>query len=142
MPFHVPFDEFCRLVRRAIKSFPKAFQPYLANVAVDVFDEPEDDDWVVSDERGDDSDDDGIAGGHSSELMGLFVGVPLTEQTYGHKSPNLVKIFRGPLQRASRDERALQQNIRATILHEFAHHFGFSEADLDEFEATQDEWLD
>jgi len=142
MPCEITFDEFCRLVQHAIESFPAAFQPYLENVAVDVFDEPADEDRVTSDERDADLADPDDSSDEPSELLGLFVGVPLTDQSYGHEIPNLVKIFRGPIQRASRNRRALQQNIRATILHEFAHHFGFSEEDLDAFEETQDKWLD
>jgi len=145
MPYQVTFDEFCRLVERAMESFPYKFRPYLDNVAVDVFDEPSDDDRAIRALRNEDAEDETDeeeTDGNSSQLLGLFVGVPLTQQSFDDHHANLVKIYRGPLQRVSRNRRALQQNIRATILHEFAHHFGFSEEDLDAFEATQEEWLD
>jgi hypothetical protein len=31
----------------------------------------------------------------------------------------------------------LLRNIRATVVHEFAHHFGFSEEQLEDFERAQ-----
>jgi len=30
--------------------------------------------------------------------------------------------------------------IRRTVIHELAHHFGWSERDLDSFEAKEDPW--
>ncbi|MBI3862967.1 MAG: metallopeptidase family protein [Planctomycetia bacterium] len=119
---------FCEAVEEAVESLPEPFHRYLENVAVDVQEEPDERDYAVYEDRGT------PAGGL---LLGLFHGVPLTEQSYGDRSPNVVKIFRRPMEQASRTRGALLRNIRATVIHEFAHHFGFSEEELEAFEASQ-----
>lgn len=125
------FSQFCEVVSEAVDSLPAQFQPYLENVVVDVFNEPNADDLRQVEGRDD----------LQGEVLGLFVGVPITQQEYGHRPMNIVKIFRRPLERVSRSREALLQNIRATILHEFGHHFGYSEEDLEEFENGQERWL-
>jgi predicted Zn-dependent protease with MMP-like domain len=72
-------------------------------------------------------------------LLGLFIGVPVTAQSYGDRHPNVVKIFRRPMEEVSRTRGALLRNIRATVIHEFAHHFGYSEEQLEAFERAQRE---
>jgi predicted Zn-dependent protease with MMP-like domain len=120
--------QFCDAVEEAVASLPEPFHEYLDNVVVDVQEEPSDRDYAALQDRG------GAAGGL---LLGLFVGVPLTSQGYGDRHPNVVKIFRRPMEQVSRTRGALLRNIRATVIHEFAHHFGFSEEQLEEFERTQ-----
>jgi predicted Zn-dependent protease with MMP-like domain len=41
------------------------------------------------------------------------------------------------MEQISRTRGALMRNIRATVIHEFAHHFGFSEEQLEAFEESQ-----
>lgn len=127
------FREFCDVVREAIESLPEPLQTYLENVAVDVEDEPGPEHFAELHDRGEDD---------GGELLGLFIGRSLTDQGYREFHPNVIKIFRRPLERVSRTRNALIRNIRATVVHEFAHHFGFSEEDLEEFERGQSEWLD
>lgn len=126
------FRDFCDAVREAVESLPESFQAYLENVAVDVEEEPSPEDYAEIADRGEPVTEDSL-------LLGLFIGVPLTEQGYGDNHPNVVKIFRRPMEQVSRTRRALIRNIRATVVHEFAHHFGFSEEDLEEFERGQRE---
>src|SRR5438477_298120 len=123
------FRQFCDAVEEAVASLPEPFHQYLENVAVDVQEEPTDHDYAALNDRG------GKAGG--GLLLGLFIGVPLTKQSYGDRAPNVVKIFRRPMEQVSRTRGALLRNIRATVIHEFAHHFGFSEEDLEAFEQAQ-----
>jgi predicted Zn-dependent protease with MMP-like domain len=122
------FHAFCDAVEEAVASLPATFHKYLENVAVDVQEEPSEHDYVSLDERG-----------VSVEglLLGLFIGIPLTKQSYGDHAPNVIKIFRRPMEQASRTRGALLRNIRATVIHEFAHHFGFSEEELEAFEESQ-----
>lgn len=128
----LPRSQFCEVVREAIESLPAKFRPYLENVVVDVEEEPGPEVHDLPADRGH---------GPAGLLLGLFIGVPITEQGYGQHYPNRVVIYRRAMQQASRTRRALLQNIRATVIHELAHHFGFSEADLEEFERSQEEWL-
>jgi predicted Zn-dependent protease with MMP-like domain len=125
------FRQFCDAVEEAVASLPEPFHQYLENVVVDVQEEPTDHDYAALNDRG------GKAGG--GLLLGLFIGVPVTAQSYGDRHPNVVKIFRRPMEQVSRTRGALLRNIRATVIHEFAHHFGYSEEQLEAFERAQRE---
>ena len=114
--------EFCRLVRRTVEGLPERFQPYLENVVVDVELEPSDEHWERVEGRDDLSAEEGL-------LLGLFVGVPLTSQPYGDHHPNVIKIFKRPIEEVSETRRELETNIRKTVIHELAHHFGFKDED-------------
>lgn len=62
--------------------------------------------------------------------LGLFSGIPRTQQ--GHNrirvAPDLVFVFRGPIQRYSRGD--LRAEIKEVVWHEVAHWLGYSEADI------------
>jgi predicted Zn-dependent protease with MMP-like domain len=62
-------------------------------------------------------------------LFGLYEGTPLAERTsaYTLVVPDRIVIFRGPLERAFVDPREIADEVRITVLHEVAHHFGFDE---------------
>ncbi len=71
-------------------------------------------------------------------LLGLYEGVPLTRrnQGYGIVAPDRVTIFRRPIYAAcGPNEQAILEQIRRTVLHEIAHHFGISDARLIELGA-------
>jgi predicted Zn-dependent protease with MMP-like domain len=65
-------------------------------------------------------------------LYGLYEGVPLPERGgwYGSVPPDKITIFWGPLVRDFPDEGDLQEQVRKTVYHEIAHHFGISDLDL------------
>src|SRR5262245_20744705 len=128
------FHEFCDAVREAVDSLPDPFRGYLENVAVDVEEEPTEQHYATLAER-DDADEHGL-------LLGLFIGVPLTRQEFGGHHPNVIKIFRRPLEQVSRTRGALLRNIRATVIHELAHHFGFTDAELEAFDRAQEKLAD
>ncbi len=68
------------------------------------------------------------------EMLGLYEGVPLTERGsgYGMVLPDRITIFQGALEAAFRDPGELIEEIRTTVVHELAHHFGWSDEDLHE----------
>jgi predicted Zn-dependent protease with MMP-like domain len=70
----------------------------------------------------------------SDELFGLYEGIPQSERgsSYSMVVPDRIVIFQGPLERAFPDRRELEEEIRITVLHEVAHHFGFDEDAIDE----------
>jgi len=72
--------------------------------------------------------------GHNTLLLGLYEGVPLTKRGRGYNlvPPDRITLFQGPLELQAHDDTTLIQVIRRTIIHEIAHHFGFSEEHLDE----------
>ena len=65
-------------------------------------------------------------------LLGLYVGVPLTERTHEYAGvlPDRITIFRGPLTRMCADRDELLDEIAVTVVHEIAHHFGIDDARL------------
>jgi predicted Zn-dependent protease with MMP-like domain len=123
VPQPLSMREFVALARRVVDELPEQFQPWLENVVIDVEVDPSDE---LLDELELESPDD---------LMGLFVGAAVTEQGYGDHLPNRILLFKQPIENACRSRDEVAYEIRRTILHELAHHFGYSEADLDEFES-------
>src|SRR5687767_13070836 len=70
-------------------------------------------------------------------LYGLYQGIPLTrrQSSYGLVAPDVITIFSEPLLRDFRAEEQLRAQIRRTVLHEIAHHFGISDERLHELDA-------
>ena len=69
------------------------------------------------------------------DLYGLYVGTPLTERTsegYAGSTPDAVLIYRRPLEADfGHDRDLLRREIRTTVLHELAHHFGIDDRELE-----------
>lgn len=70
-------------------------------------------------------------------LFGLYQGVPQTKRTrhYGLVLPDKITIFQGPIEQVCRTPAAIRVQVRKTVLHELAHHFGFDEEQLREIGA-------
>ncbi|HET7477897.1 MAG TPA: metallopeptidase family protein [Rubrobacteraceae bacterium] len=112
--------DFYEMVERALEGLPPEISALLDNVAIMVEEWPELSTPLV----GPDEDD---------TLYGLYEGTPLTERGWGYYAalPDRITIFRGPLERDFRPE-DLEEQVRITVIHEIAHHFGFGEDRLEE----------
>ena len=69
------------------------------------------------------------------DLFGLYFGIPLTERDTGYAGvlPDKIAIYRVPLvEEFGDDPEVLEDEIRITVLHEIAHHFGVDEDRLTE----------
>lgn len=110
------------LVRNALATVPPDLRDALDNVAITVEEWPTDDDLAAA----------GVAADET--LFGLYIGVPLTERTSGYTMtlPDRIIIFQGPLEEACHTTEALVAQVRVTVIHEVAHHFGISDARLAE----------
>ncbi len=100
-------------VLRALESLPPDLRRAMSNVEI-----------VVEDENPEDPD-----------LFGLYLGVPLTDRgsSYAGVLPDKIAIYRLPLEDEFADDpEALEDEIRITVLHEVAHHFGIDENRLSE----------
>lgn len=75
--------------------------------------------------------------GAGDTLFGLYEGVPQTERTshYGLVLPDKITIFQGPIERIRRTPEAIREQVRRTVIHELAHHFGISDERLRELGA-------
>ena len=108
---------------------PGEFRPYLDNVVVDVEAQPD-----VRTLRKAGLSDEEIAAGES--IYGLFD--PL-EMPSGWSSDAIntsemlhrLVIFKRPLEEEFPDPRQLRVEIRKTVIHELAHHFGYTDRDLE-----------
>jgi len=67
-------------------------------------------------------------------LLGLYEGIPLTDRTsgYGMVLPDKISLFQGALESVCPDEETLRREVRVTVIHELAHHFGISDRRLRE----------
>jgi predicted Zn-dependent protease with MMP-like domain len=117
----MPRGRFLRLVRRALAGLPPPFRQRLSNIDIVIKRRPGPDDLREA----------GLSPGET--LYGLYAGVPLTERSeYGLVLPDKITIFQEPLERDFPDEAHLVEEVRKTVLHEIAHHFGISDEKLAE----------
>ena len=107
----VPPERFADLVAEALDGIPAELGDLMDNVAVFI-------------------DDDRPPGG----LFGLYEGVPLTRrEAYGGLAmPDRITIYRRTICAASSSEDEVRRQVQVTVVHEIAHHFGISDARLDE----------
>ncbi|MCX6565366.1 MAG: metallopeptidase family protein [Candidatus Aminicenantes bacterium] len=113
-------ERFQKLVAEAIDGLPKNFRKRIENVAVLVEDLPSPE--IVAD-----------MGLRSPwDLFGLYHGIPLDKRGsyYGNYPPDVILIFQKPLERFADTEDEIRDQVRATVIHEVGHYFGFNEAEL------------
>ena len=69
-----------------------------------------------------------------SGLLGLYQGVPLTErEAYGGLAmPDRITVYRRAICQRCRTEAEVVEEVRVTVVHEVAHHFGIDDHRLDE----------
>jgi predicted Zn-dependent protease with MMP-like domain len=67
-------------------------------------------------------------------LLGLYEGVPLTSRTsdYAGVLPDRITIYRREICSISRTEQEVADQVRRTVIHEIAHHFGIDDNRLRE----------
>jgi predicted Zn-dependent protease with MMP-like domain len=67
-------------------------------------------------------------------LLGLYQGVPLTSRTsqYSGVLPDRITIYRQAVCAICRTEQDVADQVRRTVIHEIAHHFGIDDRRLTE----------
>jgi predicted Zn-dependent protease with MMP-like domain len=67
-------------------------------------------------------------------LLGLYEGVPLTSRTTGYAGvlPDRITIYREAICATCQTEQEVADQVRRTVIHEVAHHFGIDDARLRE----------
>ncbi len=115
-------SQFESLVEQALAELPADILQHMENVAITTAD------WPSASElrRA------GVA--NPGQLFGLYEGIPLTQRgkRYHMVPPDRIVLYRGPLLAAHPTIAALRQQIRRTVAHEIAHHFGISEGRIRE----------
>ena len=68
------------------------------------------------------------------DLLGIYDGVALTERAANHAGdlPDRILLFRNNLLAMCDTPEELADEVRITVVHEIAHHFGIDDARLDE----------
>lgn len=110
---------FERLVADALVTVPDEFESYMRNIVVEVEDEPSAETLRQA----------GVPEGFT--LLGLYRGVPLHKRGMSETAPDVITIFRGPIERhCGGDPDRIREQARATTLHELAHHFGIDHDEM------------
>ena len=118
----LPPREFEEMVREAVATLPDQFLRQMDNVDVLVSG------WPTREQRR------AHDLGPGETLFGLYEGVPLTHRDYYNMvPPDVIIIFQGPIQEACSTPEELVRQVQETVVHEVAHHFGISDAQLDEW---------
>jgi predicted Zn-dependent protease with MMP-like domain len=115
-------DDFERLARRAFAGLPAEVRRACADLALRVADFPDDE---TLDEMGVED---------PYELTGLYDGIALTERSVMHQptGPDAVWLFRRPVleEWIDRGDVALDRLVAHVLVHEIAHHLGWSDEDI------------
>ena len=114
-------SRFERLVRQAIESIPEEIRHYVDNVDLVVEDSPSRNQLASSLIRDDEY------------LLGLYEGVPLTERAeYGMVLPDKITLFQETIEAVCSSDEEIVEEVRTTVVHEVAHHFGINDDRLEE----------
>ncbi len=113
----ITFEE---LVSEALDGMPEDIAKMMQNVDVVVEDEPP---WEYLQS---------LPPGHT--LLGHYHGIPLTKRGvhYDAALPDKISIYRGPITRMARTPERIKEQVRRTVIHEIAHHFGIDDDRLHE----------
>jgi len=114
--------KFEALVAQALRSIPEEIRARMDNVEIVVEAWPDEDHAAAA----------GLGPGET--LFGLYEGVPLVDRGVVADAmlPDKITIFQGPLEAACRTDEEMAEEIRRTVVHEIAHHFGIDDARLAE----------
>jgi predicted Zn-dependent protease with MMP-like domain len=113
MPIAMATDDFDRLVDQALSTIPERLADLIDNVVIMVED---------------------LAPAQDSGLLGYYDGVPLTERdtAYAGVLPDRIVIFREPILDICNSPEDVVEQVRITVVHEIAHHFGIDDDHLDD----------
>jgi predicted Zn-dependent protease with MMP-like domain len=116
VPLRLEPEAFEELVQDALDGIPEEFAPYLAQVVVTVapFPEPPAEDAFQ---------------------LGLYVGLPRSERgATDDDHLDRVVVYQRSHELECPDEESLTEEVRRTVIHEIAHHFGIAHEAMGEFE--------
>ena len=120
-------QRFEALVIKAIEELPAEFQSKLENVDVLV------EDWPSRTQLRQ------LGLRHSTQLLGLYEGVPQTGRGRGYNLvlPDKITIFQKPIEAKCRSDREIETEIGEVVRHEIAHHFGIGDETLSKIESQK-----
>ena len=108
--FEVSNERFEELAAEAVASLPESLSSRMDNVAI-----------IVEDEA------------RGRNLFGLYEGIPLTRRgfsSYNAVMPDRITLYQKTICEHCNSAEEVEAQIRKTVLHEVAHHFGISDPRL------------
>ena len=113
--------QFERLVREALSQIPDEIRDRLDNVDLVVENMPSREQLAGS----------GLE--DTNVLLGLYEGIPLTER-YGYNMvlPDKITLFQQSIESICANDDEIVAEVRNTVVHEVAHHFGIDDESLEE----------
>ena len=112
-------DEFQELVAKALDTLPQEVLYLLDNV--DVLTQL----WPSADQM----DETDTKSGYG--LLGLYEGTPLIDREhYNWALPDRVTLFQRPIEAICDTRDELEREVQITVVHELAHHFGWSDEEI------------
>jgi predicted Zn-dependent protease with MMP-like domain len=110
--FQVSNERFEELATEAVSSLPESLSSRMDNVAI-----------IVEDEA------------RGRNLFGLYEGIPLTRRglsNYNAVMPDRITLYQTTICQVCFNEDDVRAQVRKTVIHEIAHHFGISDPRLEE----------
>lgn len=116
--------DFEQAIREALELFPQVLREKMENVEIIL------EDWPQASIRKEM----GLASRY--DLLGLYQGVPRPARNshYSAVLPDMITLYRGPIEDISRDKDELRRQIREVLYHEIGHFYGYSEEELERLE--------
>jgi predicted Zn-dependent protease with MMP-like domain len=117
-----------QLAHEAISTLPEPFRDPATHVRLRIEEFPDED--MLDELQIDDA----------FELTGLYDGIPLTDKSTADQviKPDVIWLFRRPIldEWAERGDVSIQELVSHVVIHELAHHFGWSDEQI----AAIDRW--
>lgn len=121
-------EEFDQLIQRALSELPPEYIQNLDNVAITYADDPTQEQLVRNHVD------------HDHLLLGLYEGLPQTSRyaaSYTGVLPDKITIFKNPIRYVTYDDASFFEQIKRTVWHEIAHHYGLGHDRIDVIERRQ-----
>lgn len=125
--FHVTQEQFEDLINKALDTLPKKYIERLKNVAIVTADAPTEQQRAK------------LHLHNGQTLFGLYEGIPLTHRGTGYNLvlPDIITIFKLPLENNINTLEELTEAVRHTLWHEIAHYFGLDHDKIYKLDGTK-----
>lgn len=125
--FHVTQEQFEDHINQALDTLPKKYIERLKNVAIVTADAPTEQQRTK------------LHLHNGQTLFGLYEGIPLTHRGTGYNLvlPDIITIFKLPLEHSVNTLEELTEAIRHTLWHEIAHYFGLDHDKIYKLDGTK-----
>lgn len=123
-------EEFDTLIQRAMSELPQEYVSNLDNLAITYADAPTPEQLATNNV------------GPNQLLLGLYEGIPQTSRlssSYSGVLPDKITIFKEPIMMVTHDDTSFYEQIKRTIWHEIAHHYGLGHDRIHVLERTHKE---